>query len=128
MSNDSPQVMALEREIKAIENQLEEENKRLSGHDKQDNLTVSEKIARSTELKVALELALEAYASSLISLEKSRIEAYKQMSYLVSVESATLPEANAYPKVTYNLVLLGVSLLFLFGIGKIILATIRELN
>lgn len=128
MSETSPQIKNLKLVIEALENQLEEENSRLSGNNKTSGLTVGEKSAKFSDLKIELELALQAYASSLVSLEKSRIEAYRQLQFLVIVESPTIPENNKYPEVIYNLTLFLVVLLMLFGVGKIIVATIKELN
>ncbi|NMP14786.1 lipopolysaccharide biosynthesis protein [Thalassotalea sp. Y01] len=129
MSENSPQVISLKRVIAALETQLEQENKRLSGQDSQSpSLNVGEKLARYSDYKIELELTMQAYASSLISLEKARIEAYRQLLFLVVVETPTLPEDNKYPKILYNLTLFAVILLMLFGVYRIVAATINELN
>ncbi|WNC71311.1 lipopolysaccharide biosynthesis protein [Thalassotalea psychrophila] len=128
MSDDSPKVLSLERVIHALEEQLNDENSRLSGHDESSSLTVGEKVAMFSDYKIDLEIALQTYAGSLVSLEKTRIEAYRKMQFLVVVESSTLPEDNQYPEVVYNISLFGIVLLLFFGIIKIIIATIKELN
>ncbi|MDO6617601.1 lipopolysaccharide biosynthesis protein [Shewanella sp. 6_MG-2023] len=142
MTEQAPQVMILNAQLNALVNQLEVERQRLSlqqanNSDKNDVKTlmtlddtksVSEIIAQYTDFKIELDLALQAYTSSEISLEKSRIEAYRQLKYLVVVESSTLPEDNKFPSVFYNLSLFLVIQLMLFGIGKIIIATVKELN
>jgi capsular polysaccharide transport system permease protein len=71
---------------------------------------------------------MQAYAASQISLEKSRIEAYRQLKFLVVVESPTLAEQARYPDVIYNLTLFLVVMMMIFGIGKIIFATAKELR
>lgn len=128
MSDDSPKVRSLERLIEALEEQLSDENVRLTGNNESETLTVGEKVALFSEFKIDLEIALQSYGASLISLEKSRIEAYRKLQYLVVIESSTLPDENKYPEVVYNLTLFGVILLMIFGSGKIIVATIKELN
>ncbi|WP_282167901.1 lipopolysaccharide biosynthesis protein [Shewanella japonica] len=142
MTEQAPQVVILKAQLSALVNQLEIERQRLSLQkqnstammDNQAILktdktkSVSEIIAQYTDFKIELELALQAFTSSEISLEKSRIEAYRQLKYLVVVESSTLPEDNQYPTVFYNLSLFLVIQLMLFGIGKIIIATVKELN
>ncbi|WOH37512.1 lipopolysaccharide biosynthesis protein [Thalassotalea fonticola] len=128
MSESSPQIQNLKRVITALEHQLESENSRLVGNDSTTGLTVGEKMAIFTDYKIDLELSLQAFASSLVSLEKSRIEAYRKLQYLVVVEKPTLPDENKYPEAIYNLTLMGVVLLMLYGIGRIIVATIQELN
>ncbi|QOL27278.1 lipopolysaccharide biosynthesis protein [Thalassotalea sp. LPB0316] len=126
MAENSPEIIATKDMIAALEKQLVEENKRISGDYSADN--VATKLAAFSDYKIELELALQAYSSSLISLEKSRIEAYRKLQYLVTVESSTLPDDNQYPKVVYNLTLFAIILLLLFGIVKILIATIKELN
>ncbi|MDG1733780.1 MAG: lipopolysaccharide biosynthesis protein [Thalassotalea sp.] len=128
MSENSPKLQSTKRVIEALENQLEAENSRLSGNAKTSGLTVGEKAAKFSDLKIELELSLQSYASSLVSLEKSRIEAYRQLQFLVVVETPTTPEDNKYPEVIYNLTLFAVILLMVFGLGNIIVATIKELN
>jgi capsular polysaccharide transport system permease protein len=85
-------------------------------------------MSRFSELRVAMELALQAYTSSLVSLEKSRIEAYRKLQYLVTVEAPTLPEDESYPDRFYNIALFAIVGLMIFGIMRIVLATIRELT
>jgi capsular polysaccharide transport system permease protein len=146
MTEKAPQVVILESELNALKNQLEIERERLSLLGKstakstplingrnsigalQNNTAVSEVLAQFSDLKIELELALKGYTSSEISLDKARIEAYRQLKYLVVVESATLPQDNQYPKTTYNILLFLVLQLMLFGIGKIIIATAKELR
>jgi len=89
---------------------------------------VSELLAKFTDYKVKMELALQAYTSSQISLEKSRIEAYRQIKYLVIVENATLSESNKYPQILYNLALFFVVNVSIFAIGRIIFSVIKELK
>jgi capsular polysaccharide transport system permease protein len=85
-------------------------------------------VARFSDFKINLELALQAYTSSQVSLEKSRIEAYRQLKYLVTVESPTEPQDAKYPEVLYNTSLFLAITLMLFGIGRIVIATVSELR
>lgn len=126
MNESAPQITTITNEISALEEQLKTERNRLT--DTGNGESVSEILTKFLELKVDMELALQAYTSSRISLEKSRVEAYRQIKYLVVVQSSTLPEDNTYPKVIYNLALLAVVLLMLFGVGKIIYSTIHEIS
>lgn len=136
MSNDAPMVMQANAQLNSLIQQLEKQRARLTDEtskssvatNKLDELSVGEIMARFSDFKINLELALQSYTSSQISLEKSRIEAYRQLKFLVVVESPTLPEDASYPNVIYNLALFLSILLMLFGIGKIILATVEELR
>ncbi len=144
MTAKAPQVVILESELNALKNQLELERERLSLQRKNNqnnslvpldtntsasnSTAVSEVLAQFADLKIELELALKGYTSSEISLDKARIEAYRQLKYLVVVESATFPEDNQYPKTLYNILLFLVIQLMLYVIGQIIIATAKELR
>jgi len=127
MSDRSPQVQGLKNELAALNAQLEVERDKLS-QTGLDEVPVSELLSRFTDYKIKMDLALQAYTSSQISLEKSRIEAYRQLKYLITVEKATLSEDSKYPDVIYNISLFLLLLSLAFGIGKIIISTIRELK
>ncbi len=135
MTDKAPQVLLQKSQIAGLQQQLEIERERLSLQKNRtekvkvgESGSVSEILAKYTDYKIALELALQAFTSSQISLEKARVEAYRQLKYLIVVESPTQPQDNQYPEVFYNLSLFAAISLMLFGIGNIILATVRELN
>ncbi|WP_394242617.1 lipopolysaccharide biosynthesis protein [Vibrio astriarenae] len=127
MSVNAPQVINLENELRALRQQLENERNKLS-QDSDQTIPVSEILARFTDLKIKMELALKAYTSSQVSLEKSRIEAYRQLKYLVVVESATLPESSQYPAAFYNVSLFTIVLSLLFAIGRVFVLVVKELS
>ncbi|MDR9828557.1 lipopolysaccharide biosynthesis protein [Vibrio sp. FNV 38] len=127
MSASAPRVMATENELSALRKQLEIERERLA-HTGEESRSVSEILATFTDFKIKVELALQAYTSSQISLEKSRIEAYRQLKYLVVVETSTLPQDSKYPDVFYNITLFLILAAMLFTIGRIVQSTIKELK
>lgn len=134
MTDRAPQVVMLEAELNALKTQLELERERLSQQGSEptnttaNNRAVSQVLAQFSDLKIELELALKGYTASEVSLDKARIEAYRQLKYLVVVETATLPQDHQYPNAPYNILLFAVLQLMLFGIGKVILATVKELR
>ncbi len=136
MSENAPMVVQAQTELASLEDQLLNERARLTQQDNgnpslpkdEQNLSVSEVLAKFGEYKIDMELALNAYAASQVSLEKSRIEAYRQLKYLVTVEAPTVPEEAVHPERLYNISLFLAVNLMLFGIGRILLATVRELR
>lgn len=134
MSEGAPLIIQAKAELDSLVQQLEKERRRLTEKSSDqinlnsNALSVGEILAKYSGYKIDLELALQAYTSSLVSLEKSRVEAYRQIKYLVVVETSTLPEDSSYPQVLYNITLFLAILLMVFGIGKIILATVEELR
>lgn len=127
MNAKSPQVKGLENELVALRTQLLNERNKLSRLGN-DGIPVSEILAKFTDYKIKMELALQGYTASQISLEKSRIEAYRQIKYLIVVEEATLSEDSKYPDVVYNISLFILLLSIVFGISKIIVSTVNELK
>lgn len=136
MSESAPLVLQAKDQLIGLIQQLNVERQLLTQNEVTnknndgvlEGMGMGEVLARYTDYKINMELALQAYTSSQVSLEKSRIQAYRQLKYLVIVESPTLPEDARYPRVFYNLSLFGVILLMLFGIGRIVLATVEELR
>lgn len=130
MSENAPGVLTLQSELNSLEEELNTQRERLSSTSIEtgEKQSVGEILAQFTDLKINLELALQAYTASQISLEKSRVEAYRQLKYLVVVETPTLPEETSYPDVVYNLTLFFVIAVMLFLIVRIVIATIRELR
>jgi capsular polysaccharide transport system permease protein len=135
MSENAPQVLNVLAQLQSMTQQLENERGRLTDQSASEellpeemNLNVSQILAKFSDYKINLELALQAYTSSQVSLEKSRIEAYRQLKYLVIVESPTQPQEAKYPEVFYNISLFLALTLMIFGIGRIVIATVKELR
>ena len=132
MSKKAPAVIMLQSELDSLTEELIIQRGRLSNNKTlagaENGESVGQILAQFSDLKINLELALKAYTASQVSLEKSRIEAYRQLKFLVVVESPTLPEASTYPKVLYNLALFLAITIMLFFIGRIISATVKELR
>ena len=134
MSNKAAPVLLIKQELLGLKTQLENERQRMiantgigASHAGSPD-GVNEIVAQYSEYKVNLELALQAYTASQLSMEKARIEAYRQVKFLALVETATLPEKAKYPRVIYNIALFLMINFILFGIGRILIATFKELK
>ncbi|WPC74278.1 lipopolysaccharide biosynthesis protein [Vibrio porteresiae] len=128
MTESAPRVLNLKQEISGLRMQLENERNKLATRDKNDKRTVGDILAKFADLKVDNELALQAYTSSQVSLEKSRIETYRQLKYLVVVENPTQPDDNEYPDIPYNITLFFIIFSMSFGVGRILYLTVQELK
>ncbi|WP_052125168.1 hypothetical protein [Vibrio sinaloensis] len=125
VSHDSLIIKNKELEVEAIRQQLLFERERLSGNSKNK---VSDALSEFSELKLQLELILKSYAASQISLEKSRVEAYRQIKYLVTIQNPTTPVSNKYPSVLYNSILCLVILSMFYFVVKIVITTYKEIS
>lgn len=127
MSPMAPEVQNTKRQINALRQQINLQKESFSNQENDDSLSVSNLMAQYSNLQVQLQLAIQAYSSSLVSLENARVEAYQKLQHLVTIETPTLPDDNAYPRIPYNLTLFGVILLIIYGTARIVIATIKEL-
>jgi capsular polysaccharide transport system permease protein len=119
----APQVMASEERIQALEAQIEDETAKLVG---QGDSNLNELVAEYTNLQLELEFSKDAYASTLAALEQSRAEATKKLKHLVVVTEPTLPDEALYPRKAYILVTALFVLMLMYGIARMVLASIQE--
>ncbi len=124
LNDDAPQVRALEAQIAGIREQLHSE--RRSGVTNEDGTSLNVIAGRYQELLAELEFMSDAYKGALIGLETARIESTRKLKSLVLVESPYLPESPAYPRRVYTLIALLLGLILLYGIVRLILATIED--
>ncbi|MDC8832674.1 capsule biosynthesis protein [Alteromonas gilva] len=128
MSESASQVISLKRQIRAIKEQIASQKNKINDvHADGNNRSINQLMAQYSNLKVQMELSLQAYSASLMTLENARVETYQQILHLVTIESPRLPDDAKYPKTLYNLVLLGVLLTMVLIAGRIVVATIKEL-
>ncbi len=118
----SPQVIDLQSKIKALKQQIDEEGLRLAG----DSGVLNEISSEFESLRIEAEFALGAYKSSLNALEKARIEASHQLKNLVVIVNPNLPDEALYPKKWYNMLTILLCLLLTYGIGFMLIATIKD--
>jgi capsular polysaccharide transport system permease protein len=135
MSKTAPSVMSAKSELISLRAQLEMQRSKLtrgllsaSTDNENTNDSVGEMLSKFTDYKIDMEFALQAYSASKVSLEKSRIETYRQIKYLMVLEAPMLPQETKYPDFIYNISLFLVLQLMLIGILKILLATVEELK
>lgn len=125
LNSDAPQVQAMEAQIAGIRQQLQDERRRgITNADGSVSLNVL--AGRYQELLAELEFVSDAYRGALTGIETARIESTRKLKSLVLVESPPLPEAAEYPRRLYTLTALLMGLALLYGIGRLIVATIED--
>lgn len=120
---DTIPVRALKQEIEAIKQQLEEEDNEMSGSADGSMLPVIKTFHR---LRMEVDFATQAYASSFAALEAAKLEVTRQEKFLLLVAPPELPEEPSGPKPLLSALTVLVVALLLFGILKLIIATIRD--
>lgn len=123
----SSQIVSLEAEIDALEQQIEAEKVRLVGvADEEGEERLNSLSAEFQNLKLELQFAMDAYQAGLTALETARMEASSRLKHLMVVSEPSLAEEAEYPRKIYNLTSLAVILLLIYGIVKMLVASIRD--
>lgn len=123
MKSTAPQVIAVETSVNALNKQLQQEQGKLTGVDKD---AMNEITASYQEVQSRASLAADFYKTSLISLEQARVEAYRKIKHLLVISQPTLADKAEYPRRLYNLATVGVLLCLFYGLVVMGLATLRE--
>ena len=124
LNDDAPQVASLQAQIGGIREQLQDERRRSVTN--VDGVSLNVLAGRYQELLAELEFVSDAYRGALTALEMGRIESMRKLKSLVLVESPALPESAKYPRRVYTLTALLMALALLYGIGRLIVATIED--
>lgn len=138
VSSDAPSARVIERNISALEAQLVEQKKRITGDVERqtDSKTtragvdtsnaLPQMISRFSELGVEQEFAVKAYTASLAALETSMQEAQKQERYFAVYVQPREPEVALYP---FSVLNTGIVLLASFGfwlIGYFVFRSVKD--
>ena len=124
LNDDAPQIAALRAQISGIREQLEAE--KLRGVSDADGVSLNVLAGDHQELLAELGFVSDAYRSALMAFETARIESTRKLKSLVLVESPALPETAEYPRRFYTLFALLMGLILIYGIGRLIVATIED--
>lgn len=123
MRADAPALKTLRTRLAAVEKQLTGEKKRLAGI---GTGAMNNWVSAYEALTIENEFAQKQLVSAMTAMESARVSLLSQSKYVVTIEAPTLPDESRYPR-TFEFtfcVLLG--LLLLFGLGSLIVASIRE--
>lgn len=123
LNPDAPQVVSINSQITAVEEQIAEEQKKLTS----PNTTKLNKQAVQFEsIKADVEFATELYKISLSSLEKARLEAFRKMKNLIVISTPYKAEEATYPRHMYIIWTSLALLLVLYGFIRLILAVVKD--
>jgi capsular polysaccharide transport system permease protein len=123
LQENAPQVVLLRSQIAALRSQTDKERGKVaSGNGSRLNTIASE----FQNLTLEAGFAEDAYKAALTATETTRIEASRKLKSLVVVETPAKAEIALYPQRLYNLVTLLVALTLLYGIVRLVIATIQD--
>jgi len=124
LNEDAPQVESVQGQIDGIRAQLGAESVRAMHNAAGTSLNVL--AGEYQELLAELQFAQDTYRLALTTLESARIESTRKLKSLVLVESPVEPESAEYPRRLYTLLALLMGLSLLYGIVRLVVATIED--
>ncbi|WP_247014976.1 hypothetical protein [Kordiimonas laminariae] len=123
MNAEASELVTVRAKITALEEQLLIEKAKLAS---QDATSLNDQAAEYKRLEMELTFATQLYQAALVGLEKARIESYRKLKHLVIVQAPRLPDEAVLPRKLYSVITLFVALSLIYGVGAMIIATIRE--
>jgi capsular polysaccharide transport system permease protein len=124
MHADAPRVVELRQRVRALERQIQRQDRRLVGAGDDDSL--SESIARFEPVILEKEFAQTTYAGALKSLEMARVEADRKHQYLATIAEPSRPDAPTHPRRMWMIATVFFGSLVVMGVFSLIGAAIRE--
>ncbi|MCM5679007.1 capsular biosynthesis protein [Schlegelella sp. S2-27] len=124
LQEDAYQVQALKGQVAALRAQLDAERKRSTTGNSSERL--NELAAKFRDLMLQARFAEDAYKLALSAVENARIDATRKIKSLVVIESPAKPEIAEYPRRVYNLITLLIVCCLLYGVARLVVATIRD--
>ncbi len=129
LQDRSPKVRAAKNKVYALKKQIKKErNKKIYGsHQKKRNSkSVAAIVSQYEELLTEQDFAEKAYASTLLNMEKSRIDATQKHRYLTVIVQPQLPEEATKPNIPDDIIVLFLYSLLAWGILALVIAAIRD--
>lgn len=123
MAENTAQVATLKDKLQALKQQLAEEKQKLAGDQGNKLNTMS---SQYLLLQFQAEFALDKYKATLAAYEKNRIDASRKVKNLMVISSPHQQNEATYPRRGYILLTALVGLLIMFGITRLVIATIED--
>ncbi|MEP4558967.1 chain-length determining protein [Cobetia amphilecti] len=122
-SQRSSEMVRVESEIKAIENQIALEKERLA---RQSGSALNSVSSQYETLQLRADFAKRTYSNALAALENTRIEAARKLKQVSILQSPILPEYPEKPERLYNVTIFGLVMIFLGFIFSMLVLIIKD--
>ncbi len=136
LSENAPTTIYLKNRINAVRKQIREERLKLGDRNRSrkhkanprqlDQTTLSTTLSEYEALLVEREFAEKFYLSTLSGLEQARLLANRQQRYLATFVHPYLPDEALYPKSVRNTAFVFLALSLLWGLGMLMLQSVRD--
>lgn len=122
-SANSSEVVRVNSEIKAINQQIEKEKSRMA---QQNGGALNALSSEYQTLELKFQFALTTYSTALAALESTRIEAARKLKQVTIIQSPTLPEYAIEPERIYNITVFTVIASFAVLIFQMLVLIIKD--
>lgn len=123
LSPTAPDIVQVNFQIEALEKQIAQEQARLASPKGKSLNRAMEEFQR---MQLEAEFAQDIYRTSLVALEKGRVEATRTLKKVSVLQSPTLPQYPLEPRRLYNFTVFVLATLLLAGITHLIVTIIRD--
>ena len=120
---DNANVVELGLQIDAVQRQIGAEKARLTAP---GGKTLNATVEAYGRLEMEAKFAQEVFESSLVALEKGRVEATRTLKKVSVLQSAGLPEYPLQPRRFYNFIVFTITALLLAGVLQLLSAIVKD--
>ena len=124
MQESAPAMVSMKSKLAGIEQQLDKEKARLVGT--RDGLAINAWVSEYETLMIENEFAKKQLTTAMTALETARASLLAKARYIVPIEKPTLPDESRYPLVWVFTLVTFLGLFLLYGLIRLIIASIRE--
>jgi capsular polysaccharide transport system permease protein len=121
---DSPQYIAQAARVRALEAQVAAQSGHLASNG--GGKTIATDLGAYEGLRLRQDFAAKRYAAAAAALEEARERAMKQQLFVVRVVEPNVPQKSTYPKRLTMIATVFFGLLFVYAIGWLIAAGVKE--
>jgi len=118
----SPQLIEQDRQISALESQLDTERSKIAGED----TSLAPTIGEYEQLTIERDFAVKELTEASLAAEGARLEVRRKRLYLERVVAPNTPDAARLPRRLYSTAMVLISCLLLYGTTSLVLAGLRE--
>lgn len=120
---ENANVIELGLQIDAVQRQISTEKSRLTAP---GGKTLNATVEEYGRLEMEAKFAQEVFQSSLVALEKGRVEATRTLKKISVLQSAGLPEYPLQPRRLYNFIVFTITALMLAGVLQLLSAIVND--
>ena len=125
MKPDAPAIRVLNNKLASLQSQLAIQKAKISQKENGAG-ALNQQLTEYQTLALEEEFAQKQVVGAMAAMESARINMLTKNKYVVTVESPTMPDEARYPAVLRTVLAVFFGLLLVFGLGRLIMASIRE--